>query len=94
MPMTEFHELKTELKQLNQNVSEIKTNFAVFLEKSNIFFAQNEKDHSELKEMGCTNRNRISRLEGWKLKAQGALYIVGLTLLPLLFEYIKIKFFQ
>jgi hypothetical protein len=91
--MTEFKELKTELKQLNQNVAEIKTNFAVFLEKSNIFFAQNEKDHEELKDLGCSNRNRIGRMEGWKLKAQGALYIIALVLLPLLVEYLK-KFFR
>lgn len=91
---TEFKELKAELKQLNTNVSEIKTNFAVFLEKSNIFFTQNEKDHLELKELGLNNKNRIGKLEGWKLKAQGALYVIGIVLIPLLIEFLKNKFFK
>lgn len=91
---TEFSELKAELKQLNNNVSEIKTNFAVFLEKSNIFFEQNEKDHEELKDMACTNRNGIGELKSWKQKAQGALYVIGLLLVPLLIEYLRIKLFH
>lgn len=92
--MTEFTELKSELKQLNTNVAEIKTNFAVFCEKSTIFFNQNEKDHMELKEVACSNKGRIGKLEGWKFKAQGALYVIGIILLPLLVEYIKQKFLR
>ena len=90
----EFKELKTELKQLNVNVADIKTNFAVFLKESSIFFSQNEKDHTELKEMACTNRAGIGDLKSWKQKAQGALYVIGLLLVPLLIEYLRIKLFH
>lgn len=86
--------MEQDIRELTKIVYEIDKKMGIMIQRNDDFCLQNEKDHIDLKNMAATNKTNISHLQGWKMKVQGALYVISIVLIPLVVEFLKEKFFR